>query len=221
MSVVFQTHPDATRSVFCLALVMGLHLGALSAFSADQAPSSTLSGPAHDVVSATITAMTWISEQQTNTEQAGPMNLPQATEPSRERALVASPSATHHSLSGSTLEPTDAPQQETVVSHDSPNPTRVQDAIRWIREPKFAEPPKPPVYPSLARKRGQQGTVWIDVVLDAEGMPAEQLIFKSSGISLLDQAALAAVSEWRFRPYEEDGQTFQSRIRIPIEFSLN
>lgn len=94
-------------------------------------------------------------------------------------------------------------------------------ALVEMSEPKFVSPPSPPTYPTLARKRGQEGTVWLDIVLDAQGTQSQLHILKSSGVAVLDTAALSAVSRWRFRPYEISGVGRPSRVRIPIEFSLN
>ncbi len=94
-------------------------------------------------------------------------------------------------------------------------------ALAEMSEPTFLSPPSPPTYPTLARKRGQEGTVWLDIVLDAQGTQAQLHILKSSGVAMLDTAALSAVSRWRFRPYEVSGIGRPSRVRIPIEFSLN
>lgn len=94
-------------------------------------------------------------------------------------------------------------------------------ALAEMSEPKFVSPPSPPTYPTLARKRGQEGTVWLDIVLDAQGTQSQLHILKSSGVAVLDTAALSAVSRWRFRPYEISGVGRPSRVRIPIEFSLN
>ncbi|MBD1391325.1 energy transducer TonB [Neiella sp. HB171785] len=87
-------------------------------------------------------------------------------------------------------------------------------------EPLFAAPPSPPRYPTIARKRGQQGVVWIDVWLDAQGQQTQTTISQSSGLNVLDESALAAVGSWRFKPHQVNGLAMASRVRIPIEFSL-
>ena len=85
----------------------------------------------------------------------------------------------------------------------------------------FSESPAPPQYPGLARKRGQQGTVWIDVVLDDDGKQLGIDIFQSSGVRQLDRAALVAVQKWRFIPHQVNNISVASRLRIPVEFSLD
>ncbi|WP_101760072.1 energy transducer TonB [Oceanicoccus sp. KOV_DT_Chl] len=89
-----------------------------------------------------------------------------------------------------------------------------------VTEPLFARAPAPPHYPRLARKRGQQGTVWVDVVLDNRGQQIRTDIFKSSGVLLLDRAALEAVEQWQFLAHRINHIAVASQVRIPVEFSL-
>ena len=115
-----------------------------------------------------------------------------------------------------------APETETpATSSPAVNTDTGVNQTPLITEPVFAAAPTPPRYPALARKRGQQGTVWIDIWLDAQGRQTRLDIIDSSGLALLDQAALGAVREWRFRPHRINGVQVASRVRIPIEFSLN
>lgn len=88
-------------------------------------------------------------------------------------------------------------------------------------EPSFIEPPKPPRYPSLARKRGQQGTVLVELWLDESGHQTKLLVSQSSGVSALDQAAVTAVAKWRFQAHRLNGLNVASRVTVPLEFVLN
>lgn len=116
-------------------------------------------------------------------------------------------------------------REQPVAAQASPEPSRqaahgVHELVE-LREPQFLSPPQPPRYPTVARKRGQQGTVWVGVQLDEQGQQAKRHVLMSSGLAVLDNAALLAVSRWQFRPYEVSGVGRPSRVRIPIEFSLN
>ncbi len=95
----------------------------------------------------------------------------------------------------------------------------IHDTI--ITEPLFSSLPIPPQYPRLARSRGQQGTVWVDVVLDEKGQQTRSEIYKSSGVSPLDRAALEAVRRWQFIAHKINNVAVASYIRIPVEFSLD
>ena len=57
-----------------------------------------------------------------------------------------------------------------------------------------------PEYPSLAQRRGWEGTVLLRVHVLASGKPGEIQIQKSSGREALDDAALSAVKRWSFVP---------------------
>lgn len=89
-----------------------------------------------------------------------------------------------------------------------------------VDRPAFASPPQPPAYPSLARQRRQQGTVVIEVQLGRRGEQVAREVLRSSGVDSLDRAALAAVEDWRFLPYRENGRPRQSRVQLPIRFTL-
>lgn len=89
-----------------------------------------------------------------------------------------------------------------------------------ISQPMFAAPPVPPRYPSIARRRGQQGTVWLDVWLDTQGQQTRLVLHQSSGTPALDQAALEAVAGWRFLPHRVNDRAIASWVRIPVEFAL-
>ena len=67
------------------------------------------------------------------------------------------------------------------------------------------ESDRPPVYPEIARRRGQQGRVVLHVNVSAEGMPVAVTVAESSGYASLDTAALAAVQQWRFVPATRGG----------------
>ena len=114
------------------------------------------------------------------------------------------------------VEPT-APSRPSAKAH----PVRGLHRAPLVTRPLFAAPPKAPNYPTVARKRGQQGTVWLDIWLDADGRQDHRKISKSSGVEALDNAALDAVSSWRFKPYRIDGHTVPSRVRVPVKFALN
>ncbi|MBV7570425.1 energy transducer TonB [Pseudomonas sp. PDM27] len=86
--------------------------------------------------------------------------------------------------------------------------------------PSFVTPPPAPRYPNTARRRNQQGVVRIEVRLDERGQQLKLTLVRSSGVESLDQAALEAVTTWRFRPEIVDGRAVPSRVEIPIEFAL-
>jgi protein TonB len=90
----------------------------------------------------------------------------------------------------------------------------------FSRQPAFRLAPQQPRYPVQARRRNQQGLVLLEVRLDERGAQREIRLIRSSGFSSLDNAALEAVSGWRFHPETVNGKGVPSRVHIPIEFAL-
>ncbi len=113
----------------------------------------------------------------------------------------------------------DTVRSSVKAANNRPNDHGVHKAI--ITEPLFSRSPVPPHYPQIARKRGQQGTVWVDVFLDKRGRQLRTDIFQSSGVSPLDRAALDAVKQWQFIAHRINDIAVASHIRIPVEFSLD
>ncbi len=78
-----------------------------------------------------------------------------------------------------------------------------------------------PRYPAEAMRRGDAGTVVLQVAVDAEGRPASIDIAARSGSRDLDRAAVEAVSRWRFEPARDAaGNPVAGRLSVPIDFKL-
>ena len=125
--------------------------------------------------------------------------------------------------------PTDVPQVATVVAAaDAPDvafAVPVQGAVAVLPTARFAPPPPtkpqappaqpvrfnpsaagagtypPPEYPPQALRNHYQGTVTIEIMVDASGGITSLKVQKSSGYAVLDEAALEVVKRrWRFPP---------------------
>ncbi len=79
---------------------------------------------------------------------------------------------------------------------------------------------RPPVYPEVARRRGQQGRVVLEVSVSAEGMPVSVRVVQSSGYPSLDTAAQTAVERWRFVPATRGGAAVSAVAEVPVRFRL-
>ena len=77
-----------------------------------------------------------------------------------------------------------------------------------------------PEYPSLAMRRGWEGTVLLRVHVLASGKPGEVQIQKSSGRDALDDAALAAVKRWSFVPAKQGDVAQDGWVSVPIDFNI-
>jgi protein TonB len=78
-----------------------------------------------------------------------------------------------------------------------------------------------PNYPVAARRRGDQGTVYVKVLVTAEGLAGSVGLEKSSGHPSLDEAALAAVRAWRFVPAKQGDKAIDSPYVVPLVFRLD
>ena len=88
------------------------------------------------------------------------------------------------------------------------------------REPVLLPDNPDPVYPRLARRRGQEGKVLIRVSVLSNGRVGSAAVTQSSGYGSLDRAALEAVRKWGFQPAMRAGRTVAATLTIPIIFRL-
>jgi protein TonB len=106
-----------------------------------------------------------------------------------------------------------APPEPTRVVTPPP-PPRVRTDAAYLHNPS-------PAYPMAARRRGDQGTVAVKVLVSADGFPANVSLEKTSGYPALDEAALNAVRTWRFVPAREGGQAVEALYIVPVVYKLN
>ena len=88
----------------------------------------------------------------------------------------------------------------------------------WVN-PRYSSNP-PPIYPLEARRTGQQGTVVLSVLVNAQGAVETLAVKESSGHVLLDQAAFRAVRYWHFKPATVAGIAVSSHVEQPVTFRL-
>nr|MCU0972664.1 TonB family protein [Burkholderiales bacterium] len=77
-----------------------------------------------------------------------------------------------------------------------------------------------PQYPSASRRLGEQGTVQLRVLVSADGHAAHVDVHRSSGFPRLDDAAAAAVRDWRFVPAKRGTTPVEAHVIVPIVFKL-
>jgi TonB family protein len=75
-----------------------------------------------------------------------------------------------------------------------------------------------PVYPEFARRGHVEGTVTVDVTVDADGHV--QSVVPLGGPTELYGAAETTVRQWRFHPYRQNGVGVPFDARIRIRFKL-
>jgi protein TonB len=76
-----------------------------------------------------------------------------------------------------------------------------------------------PHYPPIAQASRLQGTVVLQAVISKNG--TIENLHVVSGSPLLQQAAIDAVSQWRYRPYLLNGQPVDVETTINVVFNLN
>jgi protein TonB len=77
-----------------------------------------------------------------------------------------------------------------------------------------------PAYPSASRRRGEEGTVLLELLVLADGSVTDVRVKKSSGHPRLDQSAMNAVKRWRYTPATRGGVAIEYRYLQPIKFDL-
>ena len=92
----------------------------------------------------------------------------------------------------------------------------------------FEEPPRaiktvPPVYPQIAKSKGIEGEVWLEVEVFEDGTVGTVEVTQSlmPGPNGLDEAAVNCVKQWVFSPANIEGKPVVCWITFPIRFSLN
>ena len=74
--------------------------------------------------------------------------------------------------------------------------------------------------PRAARRAGESGVVWLRVLVDVNGLPAQVQLYRSSGHARLDEQALWAMRQARFRPQSENGRAIELEVIAPIDYPL-
>ena len=78
----------------------------------------------------------------------------------------------------------------------------------------------PPKYPVLARRRGFQGNVVLEVLVGRFGNVIDLRVLSSSGYPILDRAAKSSVKHWTFEPGMRGQEKVKMWVRVPIRFEL-
>ena len=79
---------------------------------------------------------------------------------------------------------------------------------------------KAPTYPPRCLRLGIEGRVKVRALVGENGRPQEVTIDATSGDSALDEAALAAVRQWRFEAASRNGRPLRMYVIVPVDFKL-
>jgi len=75
-----------------------------------------------------------------------------------------------------------------------------------------------PVYPALAKNQRISGNVQIDALIDATGRVTTMKVV--SGPTLLQQAAMDALKQWKYQPASLDGKPVSMHLTVTLQFRL-
>ena len=78
-----------------------------------------------------------------------------------------------------------------------------------------------PSYPRLAQQAGIEGLVWIKALVGSDGSVRNAVVYKSSGTSSLDDAALEAAPKCKFKPAIQNGRPVAMWVTYKVNFELS
>jgi len=103
------------------------------------------------------------------------------------------------------VKPIVPPDQPVVAGVDIPRPRRIHTVE--------------PVYPPAARQEGVQGRVVLEVLVGPDGTVSDVIV--RSSVPLLDEAAMAAVRQWRYAPTFREGEPIAVVVTVAITFGVS
>ncbi|HKQ30097.1 MAG TPA: TonB family protein [Burkholderiales bacterium] len=109
------------------------------------------------------------------------------------------------------------PEPERPSAKDEPEPPQVTAArhdAAYLNNPE-------PAYPSLSRRLGEQGRVWLRVFVNPDGSAREVQVRTSSGHVRLDRAAKQAAERWKFVPARNGSVAVGAWVEFTINFTLS
>ena len=101
-------------------------------------------------------------------------------------------------------QPSGRPNEPVRIGDGVPPPAKIHDV--------------PPVYPPAAREAGVQGLVVLEATIDPAGEVGNIEVLRS--VPELEEAAIAAVEQWRYEPTLVDGAPVSVLMTVTINFLL-
>jgi protein TonB len=153
-----------------------------------------------------------------NSQPRVPRGAPAALRPSLEPA-TASDGALPVSVEAAPRKDEGIPGSSLTSSPTAPIAS-APGPITVLATPRYRSNPSPD-YPIVSKRRHEEGSVQVNVTVSSDGRPLHVSLLKSSGYSLLDQAAIEAVRTWVFEPARASGIAVTSEVVVPVRFSLS
>ncbi len=128
--------------------------------------------------------------------------------------------ARHAAIAGPRPSPARPAATGSVRSGEDRTQSPVAETIVPARPVAGMSANRPPIYPRLAQRRGDEGLVVLRVAVSMNGQPSSVVVLRSSGHDSLDDAATEAVRQWRFVPATRGDVPVAAMADVPVEFRL-
>lgn len=123
------------------------------------------------------------------------------------------------------------PPRQSAPQTAAPQPVRLNAALQGMESftlegrttpPEAADAARNrrPNYPEASRRRGEEGVVRVELLVDPNGRVVDVRVLESSGFSTLDAEAVKTVRDWRFRPAQRAGVPVAGSITTAVHFRL-
>lgn len=123
----------------------------------------------------------------------------------------------HHDLASQQRPPSATPAAQAAMAQADSRASHGSEADEL---PRVVENPAP-VYPAELLAARVEGRVVLRVVVSASGRVERLSLHQSSGRDAFDQAALAAVRGWRFKPALLNGTPVEYQVAVPVRFVID
>ena len=203
-------------------------VGGLAGPSSNQPPASKPLTPAPLSASSSAvnsTAIPAVSKETTSEPHNPPPAAAQPKKPVLGEVRLATPSVNRaaNSVQGGEAAPSiDASQPSsgapfTLSASHSKEPTAPLPIGGDVVSAKLLKS-VPPVYPPTARSQRVGGDVKIDALIDVSGNVSTMKVI--SGPTLLHQAAMSALKQWKYEPAKLDGNPTPMHLTVIVQFRL-
>jgi protein TonB len=192
----------ARRRPYFLIAVLGLHVVLVMLLTLQRVQREA----AAEVI--TVSLSTVQDRSRAETPPAVPLRLSRPTDiavPLPDVPVTPEPSSDSASL---------APAASPVVAGDEGS-----QGLTTLQAADYLKNPLMP-YPRESRRRHEQGTVLLVVLIGEDGLAKEVTMYRSSGYPSLDEAARQAVYTAVFRPFSVNGKPRATRVIAPFIFTL-
>lgn len=105
--------------------------------------------------------------------------------------------------------------EEVIISFKTPGDKKGGLTMADARKLISAAIERAKTYPSMARRRGIEGTVYVSFSIGAEGDAKEIKVVKSSGYKILDETTVKVIKDAAPYPHIDD------RVEVPVIYRLN